>query len=150
MHRRILLSALGVVAAAVALMAASGGTGLAAKSTTLKSVSWGNILVAEGAHPVKIATLGKFHITAECTSGGEGKYFIKSPNTIIVEGEDSGTFTLPTGKPHYITDDVDYDEAFYAWAPSTGASVNGTTFNLTPSYTGTNNCEFQGVMYQTS
>ncbi len=149
MHRRTILASLGV-SAALAFLAASGGTAMAA-TTTPQTISWGNVLVTEGAHPIKIATLGPFHLTAQCTSTGLAEYYLKSGVAGFVYGEDgSGPEAMVPRKAYLISDDVDTDEAFYAYATRTGATIQGNTFRWTPSYLGGNQCEFQGAMTLTS
>jgi hypothetical protein len=140
---------LGLAAATIAFAVTGVGTA-AATTTAPKTVAWGNVLLAEGAHSHKIARLGVFHLTAVCTSLGEGDYFLKSSVAAFVYGEDGSPEAMLPNKAYLISDDVDYDEAFYAYAPKTGETISGNTFRWTPSNLGGSNCEFQGHMTQTS
>ncbi len=112
---------------------------------------WGNVLVAPNAPNVVLAQVGPFTISAHCNASGDGSELLSTSSAPAqVEGEDSGYKELKTtGESAEIGDDEDYDEAFYAWSSGSGASLNGNTFLWNKEHAG-GNCEFQGVVTQTS
>ena len=113
---------------------------------------WGNVLVEAGAADVVLAKVGPFTISAHCSAAGEGSELLTSSSVPAqTYGEDSGYIELKAaGESAEIGDDEDYDEAFYAWSPSTGVSINGNTFLWNKGTGSSTACEFQGSVTQTS
>jgi hypothetical protein len=110
---------------------------------------WGNVQIAKGGADVTIEQMGSFTLTGRCTSLGVAEYLLSSPNKSYVYGEDGSAVSIAANTQTVITDDEDYDEAFYAWDPTSGTTINGTPFNWPTSTTGSN-CEFQGVAFKTN
>jgi len=111
---------------------------------------WGNVLIAPGGSDVTVATVGPFVLRAHCPVSGKGEYLLTDASgTSELYGEDEGYGEIPAGEEVPVADDEDYDEAFYAWSPSTGVSLNGLPFHWNAEHGG-GNCEFQGSVTQTS
>lgn len=110
---------------------------------------WGNVLIEPGGSDVTVATVGPFVLKARCSAGGEGSYTLTSPSASVMYGEDGAFGEVAGGTEEMIVDDEDYDEAFYAWSPSTGVSINGQPLHWNKGH-GSEGCEFQGEVTQTS
>lgn len=148
-----------MIVAVFALVLAIGGTGYAAsrvgssatKAPTLGPKFWGNVRISPGGADVTLEQVGPFTLKARCTASGEGEYVLTSKVKSLMYGEDSGPGVIAAKTPNVVTDDEDYDEAFYAWAPSTHTSLNATPLNWAKDSTIIGNkCEFQGVLFRTS
>ena len=112
--------------------------------------SWG-VTVAKGQSAV-VAQVGPFTLTAQCLSSGSGQYVLTTSVDGAWEiGEDNwpgGQFN--TGDQVVTDNDQDYDEALYAWSPSTGVSFNGFPLLWNAGGGSATACEFQGELFQTS
>jgi hypothetical protein len=112
---------------------------------------WG-VLVAKGAS-VTVATAGPFTLQANCQSSGLGQYILTtSADGAWVVGED-GPYPpaqLNTGQQDIPASDEDYDEAFNAWSPSTGVSINAFPYTWNVGHGNANECFFQGELFKTS
>ncbi len=112
---------------------------------------WGNLVIPEGGADKVVASIGPFTLTAHCTATGEGAYLLTTTaKGDWVYGEDSSLEELNPGGEAEVASDEDYDEAFYAYSPSTGVSVNGLPFQFEKGHGNPNACEFQGSVTQTS
>ncbi len=136
---------------------ATGATGAAgaAGARGLEGISgqtrWGNVLIAEGGGDKVVATVGPFTLTAHCSVTGEGSYLLTTSTTgDWVYGEDSGEEEMTPGSGVEVASDEDYDEAFYAWSPESGVSLNGVPVHWNKTHGSANSCEFQGEVTQTS
>jgi hypothetical protein len=112
---------------------------------------WGNVVIPEGGADKVVAQVGPFTLTAKCGGTGEGFYELTTTaKGDWVYGEDSSLEELNPGEESEVADDEDYDEAFYAYSPSTGVAINGLPFHFNKEHGNANACEFQGSVTQTS
>lgn len=128
----------------------TGPTGLQGPPGVTGQTRWGNVLISAGGAPVTVVQAGPFTLTANCPSSGEGFYELKTSTVAWIYGEDSSSEEKAAGEEAEVADDEDYDEAFYAWSPSTGVSLNGNPFNWHKGHGNSSDCEFQGEVTQTS
>jgi hypothetical protein len=113
---------------------------------------WGNVLVPEGGANVVVAQVGPFTLSAQCQAGGEGRYVLTTSVSGAWLYAEDGPYPgeMKVGEEFFPATDEDYDEAFYAYSPTTGTSINAFPYHFNKAHVNGTDCEFQGELTQTS